>query len=216
MRNIKLLHILFLIIVAFTIYASSRSDVIYYFEQFVSNDTTGVFVFILLFTAVTVVAPLTAMPLIIPASAIFGPFLTSIYSIVGWVFGAMFAFLIARYFGKPILSFFVSLEKIEKYEAYLSGKVRFLGLVLLRMIMPVDILSYAVGLLSKISLVEYTIATIIGITPFAFIFAYAGDAFISGQYSIFLALSVAAIVIFAAIYFIYRKYRKNTTKKSEI
>jgi len=38
---------------------------------------------------------------------------------------------------------------------------------LLRMVLPVDILSYALGLFSNISFIRYMLATIIGVTPFS-------------------------------------------------
>jgi len=50
----------------------------------------------------------------------------------------------------------------------------FLGIIFLRMVIPVDILSYALGLFSKIKTRDYLLATIIGVSPFAFIFAYLG------------------------------------------
>jgi len=39
---------------------------------------------------------------------------------------------------------------------------------------PVDILSYAVGLFTDIHAITYFWATLVGIVPFAFIFSYAG------------------------------------------
>lgn len=206
-KSIKSFHILFFIFTALAIYIASRAEFIGYFSQFIANDYKGIISFILLFTLVTVIAPLTALPLVVPASAIFGPFLTSIYSIIGWTLGAMIAFLIARYLGKPILTSFVSLEKLEKYEKYFGGRVEFFGLVLLRMVLPVDLLSYAVGLLSKISFKKYMLATVIGITPFAFIFAYIGDALVQKQYTTFIIFSAGAVFLFGFIYIIYKIYR---------
>jgi len=151
--------------------------------------------------------PLTAMPLIVPGSAIFEAFLVSVYSIIGWTIGAAVAFLIARHLGKPFLATFFSLERLEKYEQYLSGRVEFWMLVLMRMILPVDILSYAVGILSRISFKKYILATIVGITPFAFVFAYISDAFVQGKYTAFTMYIVGGVLLFGLLYLIYRIYR---------
>lgn len=206
LQSIKSSHILFFVFVALAIYIASRAEFIGYFSQFIRNDISGTISFILLFALVTVIAPLTALPLIVPASAIFGPFLTSIYSIVGWTLGAMVAFLLARHLGKPILKTFISLEKLEKYEKYFSGNIEFFGLVLLRFILPVDLLSYAVGLLSKISFKKYTLATVLGIAPFAFIFSYIGDALVQKQYTTFIVFSAGALLLFGLIYIVYKIY----------
>jgi uncharacterized membrane protein YdjX (TVP38/TMEM64 family) len=42
------------------------------------------------------------------------------------------------------------------------------------MTVPVDVLSYALGLFTEMSLESYVTATIIGITPFALFIAYSG------------------------------------------
>ena len=212
----KFSHILFIVLVGLAIYFGSRADIINYFSQFIQNDILGAISFILLFTLVTVIAPLTALPLVVPASAIFGPFLTSIYSIAGWTLGAVIAFLIARHLGKPILTSFVSLESLEKYEKYFGDRVEFLGLVLLRMVLPVDLLSYAVGLLSRISFKKYILATVIGISPFAFIFAYIGDALAQKQYTAFIIFSAGAVFLSGFIYIVYKIYRLSRIGRGNV
>ena len=82
--------------------------------------------------------------------------------------------------------------------------MEFMSVVLLRMVLPVDVLSYALGFFSDISLWRYTTATIIGIAPFAFIFAYAGDALTSGKYIVFAALFLL-VLLFSFIGFRYFK-----------
>jgi uncharacterized membrane protein YdjX (TVP38/TMEM64 family) len=205
-KKIELSHVLFLVFTLFSILILSRAEAVYYFGKFISDDFAGIVIFISLFALVTVIAPLTALPLVSPASAIFGPFLTALYSIAGWTLGAAIAFLIARHLGRPVLSLFVSMKKVEQYELRFSGRIRFLGLILLRMVMPVDLLSYAVGLFSKMTFRTYLLATLLGITPFAFIFAYAGNALVLRQYTTLALLSIASLAIFGAIYYFYKSY----------
>ena len=100
-----------------------------------------------------------------------------------------------------------AMKRIEKYEQYFSDRIEFWGLVLLRMVMPVDLLSYAVGILSRISLKKYMLATVLGIAPFAFVFAYIGDALVQEQYVTFIVFSAGGFLIFGFIYFLYRIYR---------
>jgi len=51
----------------------------------------------------------------------------------------------------------------------------FWSVVLLRMALPVDVLSYGIGLFSKMSFSTYFWATLIGVVPFSFIYAYVGS-----------------------------------------
>jgi uncharacterized membrane protein YdjX (TVP38/TMEM64 family) len=120
----------------------------------------------------TVAAPFSAMPLLPLASSLWGPLVTALLSIAGWTAGSVVAFLLAKWFGKSLVGHMISLEKAERFTHKLTGTDPFWQLVLLRMLVPVDVLSYVVGLFVHISLLRYTIATILGITPFAFIFAY--------------------------------------------
>ena len=207
MKKLKLSQILFIVLVGFAIYLGSRADIIDYFSQFIDNNVVGIMWYIAIFALITVLVPLTAMPMMVPGSVIFGPFFVSIYSIIGWVLGAIIAFAIARYLGKPFLSLFIKIEEIERYEKYLSNRVEFWGLVFLRMIMPVDMLSYAVGILSSISFRKYILATVLGITPFAFAFSYIGDALVQRQYISFIMFSIGAVLVFGITFIAYKIYR---------
>jgi uncharacterized membrane protein YdjX (TVP38/TMEM64 family) len=62
----------------------------------------------------------------------------------------------------------------------------------LRIAIPVDLLSYALGLFSKVRYRDYALATIIGISPLAFILAYLGTLPFIFQ---MIALSVALVLI---------------------
>ena len=157
-------------------------------------------VYIFLLVASVVVAPFT-MPLFLVSGGIFGPVVAALYNIIGWSIGAILAFLIARFLERSVLSRFVSLKKINEYEKKIPKEMEFWGIVLLRVVMPVDILSYALGFFSSISLVRYTIATIIGITPFAVLFAYGGSALFEGNYiTIFIIVNIAVLVSLVGLY----------------
>lgn len=174
-------------------------------------------VFVLVMFLATVVAPLTTLPLVPLVAPVFGPFTTGLLSITGWTLGAIVAFLIARYAGRPILGRFISLEIVDRYEGYIPEHTRFAVVVLLRMMVPVDILSYALGLFSRISLFEYTYATIIGISYFAFIFAYLGEAALEKNYVLFTILAGLSllVLVFGWGYMLQRVRKRNEIDPSE-
>ena len=121
----------------------------------------------------TVVAPLNMTFLIPVASVAFGPLVAALLSIAGWTLGSIIAFHIAKRYGKPIVARFINIEKLNAISTIIPKKNIFIWIVIIRMVVPADILSYAIGILLQISYVQYSLATLIGVTPFAFIFAYA-------------------------------------------
>lgn len=166
-------------------------------------------IFVLLMFLGTVLAPLTTIPAVPAATAILNPLLVAVLSIIGWTLGAIVAFMIARRFGKPLLGKFVNLKEIERYENRIPKSTEFLTLILMRMVIPVDVLSYAVGLVSNMRLRTYTIASAIGITPFAFVFSFGGSAFFSGQYSSLLFLVGFGVALFALVWHILNRNKQN-------
>ncbi len=138
------------------------------------NIILSAIVFVLLTTIESVLAPLSVFPLVPLASSLFGWVMTAVFLIIGWTLGSWIAFIISRKYGKPLVKKIVSLEEVEKLEKKLPEKHLFITIVLLRMFIPVDFLSYALGLFSKIKTSTYLSATIIGLTPFAFVMAYLG------------------------------------------
>jgi uncharacterized membrane protein YdjX (TVP38/TMEM64 family) len=123
---------------------------------------------------VVFVIPLDIAFLIPLGTAAFGPVATALMSITGWTIGAAAAFGIARWYGQPVVGRLVSLERIRDTQARIPKGNLFLSVMLLRMLVPVDLLSYALGLFSEMRWGGYLAATALGVSPFGFYFAYAG------------------------------------------
>lgn len=173
--------------------------------------TTGV-VYVLIVILTTVFAPLAGLPFTPIVSVIVGPFITSLYNIFGWTVGAIIIFFITRYLARPILRRFIDMNKIDKYEEYIPERYIFLWLVFLRIIVPVDILSYAIGLTRRVQFPMYITSTFIGVIPFSFIWAYGGYSLIKQDYMTFSIFSGIGLLLFflsMAYYSVYTKNRKN-------
>lgn len=174
------------------------------------NMVLGAVSFVVAMFIATVIAPVAVLPAVPFVAPILGPFLTGVLSIIGWTLGAVVAFLIARHAGKPVLEKFVSLKDIERYESYIPNNLRFLGICALRMMLPVDVLSYALGFVSKISLLEYTFATAVGVSWFSFAFAYLGDAAFEKNLSLFVIVGTVSIIILGlSWYYVIQQVRKR-------
>ena len=140
-----------------------------------ATDKTGIWG-ALLYVAITVlavvVAPISTLPLVIVAVSAWGNFIAAVLSIIGWTLGAVIAFILARVFGRPLVARLVNLERVRAIENKIPQKNFFWSVVFLRMVLPVDILSYGLGLFSNMKFLPYLTSTIIGVIPFAFIFSY--------------------------------------------
>ncbi|MCF7815410.1 MAG: VTT domain-containing protein [Candidatus Pacebacteria bacterium] len=180
------------------------------------NRVLGAFLFTLIMFATTVLAPLTAIPLVPMVAPFLGPFTTGVACFTGWILGAVVAFVIGKKYGQPFVSRFIDMQTIKKYESYIKPDISFLMIVVLRMVVPVDVLSYALGIFTTtISLRTYTLASMIGIVWFSFALAYAGDALVSRNYVLLMSISVASVVI---LYFSWRYVRRvlGTTENKSI
>lgn len=160
----------------------------------------------------TVVAPVSATPLIPIATELWGWFIAGILSIIAWTIGAAIAFFIARRWGVPVVKKFISLKRLRTYEKMVPEESLFWTIVLLRIILPVDLLSYVLGIFSTIKFKRYILATIIGISPFAFIFAYVGTFSLLSQ--LVLLMVILIIVIINILFYVGHRKKKLKEKKS--
>ncbi len=159
------------------------------------NRIQGGIILALIMFLTTVVAPLTSLPLVPLVAPFLGPLVTSVSCFVGWTFGSIFAFYIGRIFGQPVAVRIFGKDAFEKYKAYIQPHMSFTNIVILRMVLPVDLLSYALGIWSTVSFPLYISATMVGIVWFSIIFAYLGEALYSRHYVLLVILSVASVLI---------------------
>ena len=141
----------------------------------------GMVAYIVIAVIATVAAPISAGPLIPIAANVWGVAATAALSILGWTIGSLVAFAIGRRYGLPLAQKFFSVRNLESIHKHIPKEKIFWSVVLLRIMIPVDLLSYALGIFGVLGWRRYTLATIIGITPFAFIFAYLGTLPVSYQ-----------------------------------
>ena len=137
--------------------------------------SAGVFaplMYMLINALAIVVAPISSGFLVPVAANAFGPFEAALYSIIGWFIGSVIAFYLARRYGHGKLQGMQVCKKIQTIEQDMSERQTYILILLLRMALPVDVLSYVLGLFTSISYKTFIWTTLIGIAPFAFLFAY--------------------------------------------
>ena len=181
---------LIVIAVVFIIVSFFVQRNIVFLETIIGDSVLGMFAYILIAILGTIVAPISALPLLPAAVGLWGPNMAAVLSILGWFIGAGFDYEIARRYGKRLVKKIVNIETIEKFTAEISVKYGFVSLLFLRLLLPVDILSYALGLFTLVGRKLYYSTTAIGIIPFAFLWAYLGALNYKHQIGAFLILGI--------------------------
>ena len=209
------LFVLFIVLVTFSLFFDTPR--MYAEEHLGDNKITTGFIYFLIVLVTTIFAPFAGLPLAPAVSIVVGPFLTSVYGVLGWTAGAIIAFLIARHLARPLLCRIIDVKKAEIYETYIPEKHIFLWLVFLRVVIPIDILSYAIGLTKRVRFPVYVISTFIGVIPFSFIWTYGGYAFLEQDYVALSIFGGVGLLLFLSSLVYYRtQKRKRYISKNEI
>lgn len=169
----------------------------------------GEIFYILIMMSAVIVAPFETLPLLPAAAAIWGPNIAAILTAIGWTIGSLIAFTLARKFGQKFVYRINNKYHIKEWAEMIRPKNIFWLVAFARFVLPVDVISYAVGLFTKMHWSAYLAATLIGIIPFAYLFAYGSQLRVEIQ---------ALIAAFAAIVIIFRynkirRYIKEICKK---
>src|SRR5919201_4563983 len=120
-----------------------------------------------------VAAPGATLPLIPVAVRVWGRVSAALATTAGWTAGSLIAFAIARRWGAPIVRKLTSFERVRAMRRF-NPEDLFWSIVLVRLVLPMDVISYVLGLFSDISWASYASATALGLTPSAFLLAYVG------------------------------------------
>jgi uncharacterized membrane protein YdjX (TVP38/TMEM64 family) len=140
----------------------------------------GPIVFILVFAAGCIFAA-PASVFCIAAGFIWGWLLGGTYALIGGLLGAVASFYVARFVGEGLLHRFGRIGELVKKQADHAG---FRNLLILRYIpgIPFAVLNYGAGV-AGVRFRDYLPATILGVIPPMFVFAYCADALFNGTMS---------------------------------
>lgn len=137
-------------------------------------------VFMGIMATAVVISPIPSVPLDAAAGAVFGPFLGTLYSLLGAEVGALIAFFITRSLGKEFVTRW--LKSDIGFCRLCSEHYLFYMILFVRMvpIFSFDLVSYGAGL-TRISVRGFAIATFLGMIPPTFAFNYFGSGIFSGS-----------------------------------
>lgn len=153
-----------------------------------------------------IVAPFNTVIFTPFAVAAWGPAITAILSLTGWTIGSLLAFLLARRYGQPLVEKLPGLRKIEEMAQVLPENNLFWSVVLLRILVPADLVSYALGLFTPMKPDLFALASLLGHIPSALAYSYGA--------TIHPALQVIlGLITFALIGWGYRHYSQLSDKR---
>ncbi|MGH9857966.1 MAG: FAD-dependent oxidoreductase, partial [Acidobacteriota bacterium] len=165
-------------------------------------------VFVVVYIVATI-ALLPGTPLTITAGVLFGPWLGTLYVLLGATSGAVITFFMSRLLGRRAVRALLRdrLKRIKKYDDWLNTH-GFLAVLFLRLIplFPYNVLNYALGV-THVSARNYILATALGMIPGTFVYVYFGSSLAAlspGR----IAISIGIIAALVAGTTLWKRLRK--------
>ena len=96
-----------------------------------------------------VILPIPSTVTVVAGSALFGPLLGSVYSLIGILLGSFTAFAVGRFAGYRVVAWLVGKETLDKWLDKIKGKDKiFLSAMFVLPVFPDDVLCFVAGLSS--------------------------------------------------------------------
>ena len=147
-------------------------------------------------------------------SGLFGPWLGSLYCLIGASLGATVSFLLSRYLLKDSIEELV--KKNEKlysiiFQANSEKEMLILMITRLLPIFPFNLQNFAYGI-TNISLVKYFMGTFLFMIPGIIIFSLGTDGIINSQdrNTMFLIVTIIVVLMVVLGIYLYKRYKKLT------
>lgn len=184
-------------------------------SQMVEGNYLLAVFFYLLFTILG--SSLLALPGVtfaVISTGLFGPWIGSLYCLVGTTIGATISFLLSRYLLKDSVENLVK-KNPRLYDIILeiNSEKEFLILMITRLlpIFPFNLQNFAYGI-TNISLATYSFGTFLFMIPGIIIFSIATEGLINAESRnrMFVLGSVILILMIIVGKFLYKKYKKLT------
>ena len=133
-------------------------------------------VYILLQYLQVVVLPIPSVVSTVAGVAVFGPFMTVVYSLIGILLGSFTAFFIGRKLGAKAVAWMIGEDMLSKWQNKLKGKDNvLLTLMFLLPVFPDDVLCFVAGLSSMTTryfVIMIIISRILSVTTTSYSFGF--------------------------------------------
>jgi uncharacterized membrane protein YdjX (TVP38/TMEM64 family) len=206
-KSLTLRILLLIILIGLAAYLFFHFDLLRFFRdrhqlvQLIKSYRYDELVFILLQIVQVVAAPIPGELSGFIGGYLYGPLWGTIYSTIGLTLGSWLAFMLARFFGEPLLGKVVKKEVFEKFDHFMEHKglpVSFLLFLIPGF--PKDYLCYIMGV-SRIPVLTFIIVSTIGRFFGTLMLSITGDIAEDGHYILLTIIVAAGIAVFALSYY---------------
>ncbi|KAF0160214.1 MAG: hypothetical protein FD159_21 [Syntrophaceae bacterium] len=203
-----------LLLIVLAVYLFVHFDLFRFFRsreqlvQFIKSYRYDELVFILLQIVQVVAAPIPGELTGFIGGYIYGPFWGTIYSTIGLTLGSWLAFLLAHFFGEPLLEKVVKKEVFDKFDAFMEHKGILVSFLLFLIPgFPKDYLCYIMGV-SRIPAITFIIVSTVGRFFGTMMLSISGNIAREERYWLLGVVVAAGIVVFFLAY----RYHENILK----
>lgn len=163
-------------------------------ELLAARPVLGPVVFVLL-AAVSAMLAFVSSAALVPAGIVtWGVVPTAAMLGLGWLLGGVLAYAVARYFGRPLLVHFTSLEALAPYERRIGPGTPFGFVLLFQLALPSEIPGYVLGL-TRYPLHKYVGALALVELPYALATVWLGREFVARHVLPFVAIIAAGVLV---------------------
>lgn len=160
---------------------------------------------ILLHIAQVLFAPIPGQALDIVNGYLFGPWLGTLFSIIGLGIGSVLAMWLARRFGRPLVERFVEPKILARLDGFSQQRgALFVFLIFLFPFLPDDAVCFIAGL-TPIPLIELVLLAVVGRLPGVFVANWVGASTVGFSPVHWFVLGVVTLVV-GVVFWRYREH----------
>ena len=200
-KSLILRILLLLVLIGLGVYLFIHFDLFRFFRDkqqivhFIKSYHYDEVVFILLQIVQVIAAPIPGELTGFIGGYIYGSFWGTVYSTVGLTLGSWLAFMLARFFGEPLLEKVVKKEVFEKFDNFMEHKGILVSFLLFLIPgFPKDYLCFIMGV-SRIPTFTFIIVSTVGRFFGTMMLSISGNIAHNEQYMLLAVVAVAAVIV---------------------
>ncbi len=168
-----------------------REQIVHFIKDYRYDEL----VFILLQVVQVVAAPIPGELTGFIGGYIYGPLWGTIYSTIGLTLGSWLAFMLARFFGEPLLEKVVKKEVFEKFDSFMEHKGLLVSFLLFLIPgFPKDYLCYIMGV-SRIPMFTFVIISTVGRFFGTAMLSISGNIAREENYALLAVVAITAVIV---------------------
>jgi uncharacterized membrane protein YdjX (TVP38/TMEM64 family) len=220
-KSLTLRLLLLLLLIGLGTYLFIHFDLYLFFKDkgklidFIRSSPYDVIIFIMLQIVQVVAAPIPGELSGLIGGYLYGPFWGTIYSTIGLTLGSWLAFMLARFFGMPLLEKVVKPQTVEKFDHFIEhqGILVFFFLFLIPGF-PKDYLCYIMGV-SRIPVWTFIAISAAGRLFGTTMLSITGSVARNEQYFLLAIIVAVGTIIFILAYYYHDKLLEILKKKKK-